>query len=51
MHTCIYQRVLELFQERLDDKTSWGKNELKTALADCMQQAVKESHNGNQESN
>jgi hypothetical protein len=39
----IMGRAWTLFEERLEEKTSWGRNEVKAAMNDCFMQAVKES--------
>ena len=36
----VYQRAWVLLQERILTKTGWGKNELASAMAECLQRAV-----------
>jgi hypothetical protein len=38
----IYQRAWELVLARLDEKTGWGRTELKQLMLECLVEAGKE---------
>ena len=38
----VYRRAWQLLKERIARKTGWGKNELATLMADCLEDAFNE---------
>ncbi len=38
----IFERAWKRLQERLNEKTSWGRNELVILMSECLQDAVTE---------
>ena len=39
----VYQRAWQLFKKRTAEKTSWGRNELATLMAECLEEALSQS--------
>lgn len=42
----VLSRVQELFYKQLENKTGWGKNEIKAVYMECVQKAMMEALSG-----
>lgn len=40
MKTEILEKIQDLFFKKLDEKTGWGKNDIKTLYKDCVMQVI-----------